>query len=454
MKEENANCDVNWVDKLTIRIGDGTQANGDADYAYFDDIRLYAFRCRARVLPTAADYDVDCEVSGVDVGRFGDMWLQTDYNIPDTCAPDANFLKIWYKMDYTEDHYGDGPILNNIPNLDDAMLQPMEVGQIQEANGWMHYFYGTPSIDGGPGFGVGPEDGNAHWVNDVNRGPVLWSLRKAWPSDHHVPGPVFTNCVNVNTNASELFFDFQDKTISVWVKMLTPSVVDPSEDYISNNRHIFSTTYTFEVALKTEEDNFCATFGPQYNVGSDEPNAFGHTAIKRDVWTHLALTAENDMSGPIEDPCRCTVRFYVNGRCMAVEPGRERQVGPFYNQDYHPHIACQGGYQYNGDYAALAPEAYLSDFRLYHYALSQAEIAYLATDSDGDYVGEPSLYVPLDIGQNLQGKVGDQGVYNPANIDIIDFNDFSNVARMWLHKQYWPPAGKYELPAWWPIPYP
>jgi len=430
IKEENASCDVNYVSKVTIRIGDGsTETLGDA---YFDDIRLYAFRCRPGILKPAADFDNNCTVTAGDVQLFGENWLETDYFIADTCEPSDANLKLWYKMDYTDDHMGPGPIGDQIEQCDDAITQPLLAGEEQDANGWMFQFDGQAPD--------GPQDGNSHWVNDVDRGRVLWSRQKEredLQDDHWRT----TNSIVVNETAANLFYTFQDKTISVWVKMLKPG---DRLDYTSNDKYIFGTTYTWCIALKTELDNFCAVFGPQVGTGDSEPNAFGHTAIKRDVWTHLALVAENDNSGPC-GAAACTVRFYVNGRLRAVEPGRDRQDGAFY-PTYTPHIANAGGFTYKGSYLHGAPECYIDDFRLYTAVLNEAEVAYLAAD------GEPDLYVPLDIEQNMKTKVGDQGVYNPANLDIVDFNDFSALAYMWLHKQYWPPAGKYELPDWWPLP--
>jgi hypothetical protein len=32
----------------------------------------------------------------------------------------------------------------------------------------------------------------------------------------------------------------------------------------------------------------------------------------------------------------------------------------------------------------------------------------------------------------LNPKVGDEGVYNPANVDIIDFLDYDVIADHWL----------------------
>jgi hypothetical protein len=64
----------------------------------------------------------------------------------------------------------------------------------------------------------------------------------------------------------------------------------------------------------------------------------------------------------------------------------------------------------------------IDDFRLYDYALSPAEIAYVATDGTG------KLYLPLNTPADLY--VGDP--------NIVNFKDFSRLSSDWLKVQYWP----------------
>ncbi|GAH52452.1 unnamed protein product, partial [marine sediment metagenome] len=232
----------------------------------------------------------------------------------------------------------------------------------------------------------------------------------------------------------EHIFTFQDKTISMWVKMLDVAY--------SGRTKFFDTTYSFQVSLLTDDGEFAAVFGPPADT---EPNAFGHTPIIIEQWTHLALTATNDNSGPGGTEA-ATIRFYVNGRLRAEEPGRDRQSGPFWSKDYHPHLLSTAGFCYLGGYSGGAPEAYIDDFKLYRYPLEQDEIAWLAAK------GAAQLYVALDLPQNIVRKVPPGPPFDADNLDIIDFNDYTKLADMWLHRQYWPPVGKYQTPGWWPMP--
>ena len=62
----------------------------------------------------------------------------------------------------------------------------------------------------------------------------------------------------------------------------------------------------------------------------------------------------------------------------------------------------------------------IDDFRIYSYALSQPEIAYIATNGTGIF--EQSLMSPADVFSDEQ----------------IDFKDFAVLANRWLDKQLWP----------------
>jgi len=67
----------------------------------------------------------------------------------------------------------------------------------------------------------------------------------------------------------------------------------------------------------------------------------------------------------------------------------------------------------------------VDEFRIYNYALSDAEIAYLATD------GAATLHIPFTSDADLyQGELpGSQG---------INFKDYSKIAGSWLDKVLWP----------------
>jgi hypothetical protein len=62
----------------------------------------------------------------------------------------------------------------------------------------------------------------------------------------------------------------------------------------------------------------------------------------------------------------------------------------------------------------------IDDFRIYDYALPEAEIAYLATDGTG--------MLPWNLG--LAGDLDGSGT--------VDFDDFALLAEQWLDNPLWP----------------
>jgi len=69
----------------------------------------------------------------------------------------------------------------------------------------------------------------------------------------------------------------------------------------------------------------------------------------------------------------------------------------------------------------------IDDVRIYDYALSQSEIAYLA--SAGSTGGE--VYIPLSSPAELYKT-------EPQGSRVINFMDFAVLVKMWLEEQLWP----------------
>ena len=73
----------------------------------------------------------------------------------------------------------------------------------------------------------------------------------------------------------------------------------------------------------------------------------------------------------------------------------------------------------------------IDDVRIYDYCLSTGEIMGLAGV-------EGIVYVPNELRTNLVPKVGDEGVYNLDNPDIINLRDYAVMADSWLAEILWP----------------
>jgi hypothetical protein len=72
----------------------------------------------------------------------------------------------------------------------------------------------------------------------------------------------------------------------------------------------------------------------------------------------------------------------------------------------------------SGWYAGF--DGLIDDFRIYDYALSQPEVAYIATNGTGIF---------------------DQPLMSPADVftdEQINFKDFAILANNWLEEQLWP----------------
>ncbi len=64
----------------------------------------------------------------------------------------------------------------------------------------------------------------------------------------------------------------------------------------------------------------------------------------------------------------------------------------------------------------------IDDVRVYDYALSAEEIAYIATDGTG------SIFIPMGSVANLYS----------SSPEIIDFKDYAEMASQWLERKHWP----------------
>ncbi len=84
----------------------------------------------------------------------------------------------------------------------------------------------------------------------------------------------------------------------------------------------------------------------------------------------------------------------------------------------------------------LLQKVKLDDIRIYDNVLNQASIQSIMDCSQGSI---DSFYVPLESIANIVPKVGDEGVYNPNNIDVVNFVDYAVLADSWLESSPpWP----------------
>jgi len=157
------------------------------------------------------------------------------------------------------------------------------------------------------------------------------------------------------------------------------------------------------------------TFGLEVN-GSDElvfhvrdvnDNRYGvnEEVLNLDEWFHIAGTFDGDV-----------VRSYVNG----VLVGDNNEPNDITLSQDSNDLAIGN----RSDDTDRQFEGIIDDVRVYSRALSQAEIAYLATDGTGLYL--------MGSAANLYDKEvpGDR---------TINFRDYAMLLESWLEEQLWPP---------------
>ena len=146
-------------------------------------------------------------------------------------------------------------------------------------------------------------------------------------------------------------------------------------------------------------------------IGDDEDTTtiyvYGTTVVNDDEWHHIAFVADRDVNGTV----------YVDGsydNALSIT-------------DVNGSVNCNDtlkiGKCYTGDTVFTG---LMDDVRLWDYALSKADIEYLANESTG------GLYHGLDSPANLSDD-------EPEHSKIVNFRDFAVLASMWLDEKLFPP---------------
>ncbi len=115
-------------------------------------------------------------------------------------------------------------------------------------------------------------------------------------------------------------------------------------------------------------------------------------------WNHWAFTKDIQTG---------TMQIFLNGLLYDSRIGTQAPVSGI--------TSFEIGSGWYGGYDGL-----IDDFRIYNYALSPSEVAYVATHGTGIF--EQPLMIPMDLNED----------------DQIDFSDFAVLADHWLEKQIWP----------------
>jgi hypothetical protein len=159
--------------------------------------------------------------------------------------------------------------------------------------------------------------------------------------------------------------------------------------------------------------------GSHFNIGySDailqaEPSFIAHVwsweeqilPLDVDVWHHFAMTYDGT-----------TIRYYGDGVGLDTDPGKSNDWNLVHADRVHVGKRATSGLCFPGK---------VDDARIYNVVLSEAEIAYLATQ------GAPTLHVPIpSVADLYQGE--------PQGSQWINLKDVGVMGNSWLEKVLWP----------------
>jgi len=138
-----------------------------------------------------------------------------------------------------------------------------------------------------------------------------------------------------------------------------------------------------------------------YSAGSDRPTRIGE-------WTHIAGTYDGS-----------AISFYENGRLA----NSDANVGAVTLLQDSESLAIGSAVDVNGAFIGA-----IDDVRVYNYALSAEQVAYIATKSTG---GTGTGYMPLLSQTNIYDA-------EPAGQKAVNLRDYAELMNSWLEEKLWP----------------
>jgi len=160
-----------------------------------------------------------------------------------------------------------------------------------------------------------------------------------------------------------------------------------------------------------DRESYCIELGDEERIGFfvRDPNGENYAVdsqdeMPRNEWIHVAGTYDGN-----------AVRCYINGQL-----DNEDTVGSF-SLLVDANLAAAIGNRVDANDRAFIGK--IDDARIYNYALSDENIAYIATQGTG--------YVPLDAVSNVYDA-------EPAGQKAVNFKDFAELLTAWLEEKLWP----------------
>jgi hypothetical protein len=362
-----------------LRCNDG--GHGSTGTVMFDNIRLYAKTCNPNPpFDLTADMDGDCDVDVNDLDVFANDWLAKahTYTFAIT-APQAPVL--WYKF-----NDGTGTSITDYGKTGSYTGTVLSLS----SHGW--------DTTGG---------------RDANH---LVCLNLLSGQNSYVSCP--TSALSFMSDANHSGPDGGSVTFSAWVKadVMAPEFQNWGEFIL-----IANSANTEAMEISCPYHNFGTWGWAGWAKGGSPGWSWGPAAPLSDFgihWNHWVWVKEPH-----------AISFYCNGNLIGHEADTDANMNP--GDDAHiygplftpPATNFTIGTRWWAWWAGR-----INDFQVYDYALSAAEIDYLATDGTG------SIMVPLASNANFNLNGGTAGDAN----QIVNFEDLSIMGDQWHQLKLWP----------------
>jgi hypothetical protein len=378
---EADNPDVNLTNIETLYIGFGdrdSQQNGGWGVVYFDDIRLYSYRCFPEIRKPVYDLNNDCIVDFGEVEIMAEAWLVTDVNVGTVVEPDPCVLH--YKFEETEGSTVYDSSTNDYHGT--AMLQDRS-----------------------------PTD--AFWEGGGVYGGCIRFEHQEKKYCVEMPNDVFEDNI---TN---------EITISVWVNWDNPETMPDEENQLFSVHGGTAADYNGILGIDTEwraedvNDEEVRFWDANGDVNDNIGAIYGVNELDWSRgWNHYAFVKDvSVIPGKL--------RIYHNGQLVAEadsnspmkRPVDHAWIGMATDEPNDQHDNYEGSW--HDEYTGL-----LDDFRIYPAALSAEMVAHIASEGTG-----------IVTVQSIANLYNDE----PRGERAINLRDFAVLADDWLVQKMWPP---------------
>jgi len=386
-----------------VRCDYGFAGGGDGN-VMFDNIRLYAQTCnpdfaKANGLP--ADLDGTCTVDINDLDALANVWLQrAELRTFTTFTAPIKAPILWYKFDDTD-------IMGSIIDYG--------TGDANDYTGTVTRFapicwQATAGRNGGPCIYLpSPPPHNSHPYPQAPVGALSFIDDDAHSLANDGGGATFSLWANAQFPGD--FYTQWGSIFGIWdvngelIEIPMPSRLNAGDatgtvNFAKHNYHVTPSvnisTGTYGLPL--------LDFGGRWNhwVFTKQTNVSASVTSRMAIYQNGHMIAHVDANGLPGDP-----NAFAGGKLWNTDRGLTRFV-----------IAQRGD-----NWSEWA--GWIADFQVYDYGLSDAEIAYLATDGTG------SRLLPLSTPANLvsTGAGADQ---------VINFADLAEMCSEWRNTVLWP----------------